>query len=433
MPACVLFMSMKRLPITAIAAAVLLGVLTNSATAAKSPTPGAACSPAGVTRKVKSVTFICVKKGKKLVWSAGASGSTAGGTGSTTTTTIPADSVDHKGAMIYGVKDAQLTRLATSGSYFEADSRSTSAFSVIRQKAYSELNPASLSRSHPNVEFIYDIRPSFPSSIIEYTKRELDLAAALWNHVFESKIQVRVALLTEKDREYIAGDPWYENNLPGDFSRFDAKNERPFISGGAGYWNRNGSWTGNIYLATASYLDLKYVNYEWPEVARHEFFHVVQDYAIYKNQRARPSSQSEDVRLSPLHFREGGANAVAYLTAFRNRGWSSDAMSWLVWERSKNNQSWMRVASVEDAVKMMVGTENRQPNEAFEMSYAIGAVMYEWVIGTYGLEGFTKMLNQFATAANFDQVLQRSLGMTQSAFYDKVAPYVYETFKAANG
>jgi hypothetical protein len=108
-------------------------------------------------------------------------------------------------------------------------------------------------------------------------------------------------------------------------------------------------------------------------------------------------------------------------------------MSWLVWERSKNNQSWMRVASAEDAVKMMVGTENRQPNEAFEMSYAIGAVMYEWVIGTHGLEGFTKMLNQFAPAADFDQVLQRSLGMTQSAFYDKVAPYVYESFKVANG
>nr|MBU6202957.1 hypothetical protein [Acidobacteriota bacterium] len=88
---------MKRLSITAFATAVLLGVLTTSATAAKSPTPGAACSPAGLTRKVTSVTFTCVKKGKKSVWSAGASGSTAGGTGSTTTTTIPADSVDYKG------------------------------------------------------------------------------------------------------------------------------------------------------------------------------------------------------------------------------------------------------------------------------------------------------------------------------------------------
>ena len=108
-------------------------------------------------------------------------------------------------------------------------------------------------------------------------------------------------------------------------------------------------------------------------------------------------------------------------------------MNWLVWARSDQNKSWMTVSNVEDAVRMMTATEQRQPNEAFEMSYAIGAVMYEWVIGTYGLDGFTKMLNQFATAANFDQVLQRSFGLTTSEFYSKVAPYVYETFKAANG
>ncbi|MEY3111680.1 MAG: hypothetical protein RIT23_811, partial [Actinomycetota bacterium] len=87
----------------------------------------------------------------------------------------------------------------------------------------------------------------------------------------------------------------------------------------------------------------------------------------------------------------------------------------------------------EDAVAMMIATEKREPYQAFEMSYAIGAVMYEWVVGTYGLDGFTKMLNQFTTATNFDQVLQRSIGLTKSEFYSKVAPYVYETFKAANG
>lgn len=424
---------MKRLIVLPITAVLLLGGVAGTVNAAKTPTPGATCAPAGSSRTVKGVTYTCVKKGKKSVWNASKSTSGGSAAATTTTTTIPADSLSYKDKMIYGVKDAQLTRKASSGTYFENDSRSASAFSAIRQRAYAELNPANLSTSHPNIEFVYDIRPSFPSSIIEYTKRELDLAAALWNNFFESKIQVRVALLTEQDREYIKGDSWYENNLPGIFGRFDNRNERPFVSGGAGYWNRNGSWTGSVFLATASYLDLTYINYEWPQVARHEFFHVVQDYAIYKNQRARPSSQAEDALLSPLHFREGSANTVSYLTAFRNRGWSSDAMDWNVWARSTNNRSWMTVSSIDDAIRMMTGTEQREPNEAFEMSYAIGAVMYEWVLGTYGLDGFTKMLNQFATAANFDQVLQRSIGLTRSEFYSKVAPYVHDTFKAANG
>ena len=423
---------MKRLVALSLLAAVFTSSLDMPANAAKNPVSGATCSPAGASRTVKGVKYTCVKKGKKSTWSVTTSVSSVTTT-TTTTTTIPADSLSYKGKMIYGIKDAVLTRKADSGNYYETDSRQTTAFSAIRQRAYTELNPSSLSTSHPNIEFVYDIRPSFPVSLIDFTKRELDMAAALWNNVFESKIQVNVALLTEQDRQYIKGDNWYENNLPQIFTRFDGRNERPFISGGGGYWQRSGPWSGNIFLATASYLDLTYVGYEWPQVARHEFFHVVQDYSIYKYGRARPSTQSEDALLSPLHFREGGANGVSYLTSFRSRGWSSDAMNWLVWARSDQNKSWMTVSNIEDAVRMMTATEQRQPNEAFEMSYAIGAVMYEWVIGTYGLDGFTKMLNQFTTATSFDQVLQRSIGLTRSEFYSKVAPYVYETFKAANG
>ena len=419
---------MKRTAVLLLLAALSVGFVEVPADAAKTPTPGSSCSPVGTSRLVKGVKFSCVKKGKKLVWNATKPTSTA-----VTTTTVPVDSLNYKGKMIYGVKDAMLTRKADSGNYFETDSRQATAFSAIRQRAYSELNPSTLSASHPNIEFVYDIRPSFPKELIEFTKRELDFAAALWNHVFESKVQINVALLTEQDRQYIRGDAWFENNLPAIFTRFDGRNERPFVAGGGGFWQRSGPWTGNIFLTTASYLDLTYINYEWPQVTRHEFFHVVQDYVIYKYGRARPSSQSEDALLSPLHFREGGANTVSYLTAFRTRGWSSDAMNWLVWARSSMFRSWMKVESVDDAIRMMAAAEQREPHEAFEMSYAIGAVMYEWVIGTYGLDGFTKMLNQFATAANFDQVLQRSFGLTRSEFYSKVAPYVYETFKAANG
>jgi hypothetical protein len=424
---------MKKTLALALLAVMSVGTIESSASAAKSPSPGASCSPAGTTRVVKGAKFTCVKKGKKTVWKVSKPSSSSA---TTTTTTIPADSLNYKGKMIYGIKDAMLTRKADSGNYFETDSRQASAFSAIRQRAYSELNPSSLSTSHPNIEFVYDIRPSFPASLIEFTKRELDLAAALWNNVFESKVTVRVALLTEQDREYIKSIPWfgwYRDGATATFDRFESRKERPYIGGGAGYSEVDGNWYGHIFLTTASYLDLNYVNYEWPEVARHEFFHVVQQYALFKNRRSRNFAPGEYASLSPSHFVEGGANAVSYLTSFRTRGWSSDAMNWLIWERSTNTKSWMTVSSIDDAINMMGGTEQVQPPQAFEMSYAIGAVMYEWVIGTYGLDGFTKMLNQFATAPNFDQVLQRSIGLTKSEFYSKVAPYVYETFKAANG
>ena len=397
----------------------------NSASANKPPTPGSNCPRVGATVTSGKLKFTCVKNGKKGRWSKGVA--VKAGTGTSAT---PADSLSFKGAMVYDLKNSYLTRKATSGTYFESDSRSVSAFSPIRAKAYAELNRNPGNTSHPNVEFIYDVRPSFPKSVLEHSKRELAEAAAMWNDVFSSRIRINVYLVTEQDREYVKSNNWLQNNLPGIFSRYDNRNERPFVSGGGGFWESNGVLQGNIFLATASYLDLTYINYEWPQVAKHEFFHVVQDYSQYKTNRARPNSRGESLALQPQHFREGAANTVGYLTGFRNLGWSSDAMDWMVWQRALNSRNWIDIKSVDDVLRMMVGTESFEPNEAFEVSYAIGSLMYEWVLGTYGRDGFVKLLNQLSTASTFNEALQNSIGLTQSDFYNKSAAYVYSVFQA---
>jgi hypothetical protein len=397
----------------------------NSASANKPPTPGSNCPRVGATVTSGKLKFTCVKNGKKGRWGKGVA--VKAGTGTSAT---PADSLSFKGAMVYDLKNSYLTRKATSGTYFESDSRSVSAFSPIRAKAYAELNRNPGNTSHPNVEFIYDVRPSFPKSVLEHSKRELAEAAAMWNDVFSSRIRINVYLVTEQDREYVKSNSWLQNNLPGIFNRYDNRNERPFVSGGGGFWESNGVLQGNIFLATASYLDLTYINYEWPQVAKHEFFHVVQDYSQYKTNRARPNSRGESLALQPQHFREGAANTVGYLTGFRNLGWSSDAMDWMVWQRALNSRNWIDIKSVDDVLRMMVGTESFEPNEAFEVSYAIGSLMYEWVLGTYGRDGFVKLLNQLSTASTFNEALQNSIGLTQSDFYNKSAAYVYSVFQA---
>jgi hypothetical protein len=397
----------------------------NSASANKPPTPGSNCPRVGATVTSGKLKFTCVKNGKKGRWSKGVAVKAGAGASAS-----PADSLNFKGAMVYDLKNSYLTRKATSGTYFESDSRSVSAFSPIRAKAYAELNRNPGNTSHPNVEFNYDVRPSFPKSVLEHSKRELAEAAAMWNDVFSSKIRINVYLVTEQDRDYVRSNNWLQNNLSAIFNRYDNRNERPFVSGGGGFWESNGVLQGNIFLATASYLDLTYINYEWPQVAKHEFFHVVQDYSQYKTNRARPNSQRESITLQPQHFREGAANTVGYLTGFRNLGWSSDAMDWMVWQRALNSRNWIDIKSVDDVLRMMVGTESFEPNEAFEMSYAIGSLMYEWVLGTYGRDGFVKLLNQLSIASTFNEALQNSIGLTQSDFYNKSAAYVYSVFQA---
>jgi hypothetical protein len=92
--------------------------------------------------------------------------------------------------MIYDVRDGLLIRRADSGTYFETDSRQLSQFDPIRIKAFNELNQNSRNREHPNIEFTYSISPSFPKFLVEYTNRELDEAAALWDSFIGKKIKV---------------------------------------------------------------------------------------------------------------------------------------------------------------------------------------------------------------------------------------------------
>ena len=373
---------------------------------------GAPCASAGVTYTISNKIFTCVKSGKKLIWDKGK--------------TLTSDSLSYKNPMIYGIKNGMLTRRADSKDFYESDSRKITLFDPIRINAFNELNKSPRSNSHPRTKFIYSISDSFPSFLTPYLKRELDEAAALWDSSINKNIEVYVSFVTEKDRENIKKNRWLNLNLPSTFDRFDSRSERPFISGGGGYWESDGKWSGNIYLATASYLDLGYINYEWPQVAKHEFVHVIQDYFFATDARTRPQSNVEFERIQPTNFREGGANTISYLTAFRNLGWANDALDWNLWSRFRNSSNWKPIKSVSDAKIMMEATEVSTPDQAFEMAYPVGALMYEWVLGTYGFEGIKRMLAQLSIVNTFDEVVKNGLGISKAEFTDKVAVYVYK-------
>ncbi len=404
-----------------------------AAVSAPKVTPGSTCKILSQKVIYLNKTYTCIKSGKKLIWSRGvalskpAAEPVATSTPTQSQTQTPKDTLNFKNPMIYNVKGGQLIRKGDSGDFFESDSRLQSNFNPIRLKAYQELNPSNPDNSHPNINFIYSISDSFPSFLVEYSKRELDEAASLWNSYFDRKVDVNVYLVTEKDREAIKSNSWLQRNLPAVFTRFDGKRERPFIAGGGGYWQGDQGWKGNIFLATASYLDHTYINYEWPAIAKHEFVHLVQDFAFAKNGRVR-GNEAEWIGIQPQNFREGSANTIAYLTAFRNLGWSNDALDWLTWFRAKETSRWKTVESVKEVRELMVATDIGSPDEAFQQSYGVGALMYEWVLGTYGFAGYKKLLDNFPIATNFEQSVQSAFGISKDTFYDRASAYVYKEY-----
>ena len=449
---------MKHKGLLAIAVVLLLTLVTPLQAA--TPKAGAKCTKAGATATASGKKFTCVKSGKKLVWNKGVAikaapkpspnpvfkpvepTPTATPTPVATPTPTPTptpttalDFVNYKGTMIYGVRDSKLIRRADTGIFYDTDSRSESDFSAIRVRAFAEVNKKLGNRDHPNIEFVYDIRPSYPDYLIEFTKRELDESAALWNDFFKEKFTVNVFLGSEKDREYIKKNNWLTRNMPSCFDRWESGRERRFICAGAAFWQENptSKWMGNLYLGFPSNVDLTNINFEWPMGPKHEFFHIVQDYAFYRNLMDRPREFHELVQ--PIHFREGAANTVSFLSAFRNLGWSSDALDWQFWELTRSSQKWRTIRTEADAVSLMKEMECLKtcanpsaddPNRAFYWAYGYGAIMNEWVIGTYGLDGLMKMLDQLVTAKDFNDVTKGAFGLSKDDFYAKIAPYILE-------
>lgn len=89
----------------------------------------------------------------------------------------------------------------------------------------------------------------------------------------------------------------------------------------------------------------------------------------------------------------------------------------------------MRIDSTDDVIKVMRATESFEPEAAFEMSYAIGALIYEWIIAEYGFQKFTQLVKLIGRRSTLDQALQESIGIGKNELYVKSAPYLLSVFE----
>jgi hypothetical protein len=427
--------------------ALLLTISFIPAHPATPPKPGSICSKQGITKVYKGKTFKCVKSKNKLVWSKGKLVNQAAPLPTpkptptpmptqSPTSTKPADFSNYKGQLVYGVQGSQLTRRAESGVYYQSDSRQPGTFSEIRERAYAELHKSPGNRNHPNIEFVFQITPSYPEKLIPFIKQELDESAALWSDFFNKKFKVNVYMVTEKDVDYVNSVRWLKMNLPSSFARWENRSERPFVGGGGGFWEADGEWQGNLFFAFPSWINLENINADWPVIVMHEFVHIVQDYAFYRNLTDRPRTLHEVVQ--PIHFREGSANTISYLTSFKNIGWASDALDGNFWMHTRDSKSHRMIRNEADAISLMKEMEclktcdklsSAEPEKISYWTYSYGAIMYEWILATYGLDGYKKMLNQLVTSMTFDQVVQGAFGISKEDLYSKIAPYIVENIR----
>ena len=372
---------------------------------------GALCSKVGSITKVNSYQFRCVKTGKKVTWQR------------------IVDQISSKQDVFYRLNNGVLERRAFTGTFHKSDSRSPKDFSPIRAKAFEEMNKLVKNPATPNIELNFDLRDGFPTEIREYNLKKIRESFAVWSTFIESPIKVKVLLATEKDLSYIRKQGNLFSDSIGAIDRLaqvDLTRENVWITGSAGYVQYNGELIGKIFLGTRSEAKTDRYNPEWMQVAAHEAFHVVQDFWIAGT---RHDSQQAYQTRRPQHYTEGGANFVGYSLSSNNVGWYSDAMDVSLNRYWNFIRGWKPAKSNNDIVQLLIATEISDSEQAFELSYPLGALFYEWIVGTYGAAKFIEMGRQTKNNAKFDDTIKKVFGVSKNDLYAKAAPYILSVFK----
>jgi len=143
------------------------------------------------------------------------------------------------------------------------------------------------------------------------------------------------------------------------------------------------------------------------------------------------NSPEEYQKKLPQHYVEGSANTLGHILAYPNLGWYSDDADLTIKRYSGGVKRWKPVNTPANMVDLLVATEKGTPDQAFEASYSIGQLFYEWLIGTYGFDKFITLIKNIGPTSSFDENIKSTYGITKAQAYEKAAPYMLRAWKKA--
>jgi hypothetical protein len=337
---------------------------------------------------------------------------------------------------IYRYQNGVMQRKSIDGKFVSTDTRKESAFDPIRVAAYKSVMQSIANKNSSNLNVKYVIRPNYPTVLSASIKLSFDKVAKQFGDYFPAGTPVTVVMITEKDKDFIQKElpSIVDQNATGDAwqiaSRYLSKSEweNSSASGGgsAGFFKGPEQSKGGFYLShTASYATMETY---WPEVAPHEFAHILQ--GVFEKDLSF-SSREEYQKKLPQHYVEGSANTLGHILAYPNLGWYSDDADLTIKRYSNGVKRWKPVNTKANMISLLEATEKSTPDQAFDASYSIGQLFYEWLIGTYGFDDFILLIKNIGQTSSFDENMKTTYGITKAQAYEKAAPYMLRAWKKA--
>jgi hypothetical protein len=308
-------------------------------------------------------------------------------------------------------------------------------------KAYKEIKNAAAGKSIKNIELKYVISKHLPAQLRTEYIRQTEQASRLYDQFFTRPVVVNNYFQTEKDAAFIKTHPVLKRDF-NSFTRWfeswpKGKETEHTVGLAAWFFKSGGKSEGHTGVLTASNGSISKLRLYSHQVVAHEYFHVVQDFYKQSQDEIGYEGVNEyDIYYPPI-FREGSANTIA--TAISMDSFEDYLLFYQVFLSQNKGiyapKIFSRINNLPNTIALLKDIQLRQTldSENHEVSYSVGALVFEWVIAEYGFAGYKKLIENQLIGDSFEDNLKASLGLTLDQLYKASAPHVLAGFAAAKG
>ena len=308
-------------------------------------------------------------------------------------------------------------------------------------KAYNQIRNAAVGKTVKNIELKYVISKQLPAQLRTEYIRQTEQASKLYDQFFTRPVVVNNYFQTEKDAQFIKNHPvlkrdvqsfqrWYDSWLKG-------KDTEHTVGLAAWFFKSGGKSEGHTGVLTASNGSIAKLQLYSHQVVAHEYFHVVQDFYKQSQDEIGYDGIKEYDKYYPPIFREGSANTIA--TAISMDSFEDYLLFYQLFLSQNKGiyapKSFSRINNLPNTISLLKEIEFKQKldSESHEVSYSVGALVFEWLIAEYGFAGYKKLIENQLIGDSFADNLKASLGLTLDQLYKAAAPHVLAGFLAAKG
>lgn len=283
--------------------------------------------------------------------------------------------------------------------------------------------------SHRNFVATYLTSPGYSTAMLAKQKVLFDQAMSCYNNYFDNPVKINVMLLTNKDYDFLATQQSDGKPLVDQIQLRWAKFMMDRISSGPSRFAGSAGWSVPNSSAWVLMIDSTLSTSPDAHGAAHEFVHILQSYSksVFFPFYGDGSTSADYVNM-PTWFWEGSGELLSYESL------SKTAVEFSSHMRDVRNQAQgaptlNKISTIEDVISRFQSLEDPNGQEANSMCYALGTVLTEYMLGTFGYQKYFQIMKNAGTYRDFNDNLIQTIGISKNELYKQAAPFVLSQWK----